>query len=382
VLLVGKDHFFAGTNCINGKCTKLTIQKEKADRLNAFLEIWAVPEHSQANFVPSLAYHALPLDIVDGHLKQLPAGILAQFSTDNSENGLDQDVLHQESELGDGFFRSFIQDWRGACGPRINLYYLTEDAINNIVALEKSKGLRIFPRYINANQVIDDIEIFVWNNHFGPQMLEAEGFVENISHGFSFQRPGAHHVVADFFDILTADPIPPYGTADDRGAFDHIWKTTHPFHRNGIPKSLAEIFKLPPARDSKRKKLIKSIENAYRDKKFHDHLEETKQSFIEDYLAGVTSRDWCYATVWELVEKYLIQALNTVGRSSTQDRIRCRGIAKSLWEINPTISIGEMVTSGEIQVIGKDYTQRTVHGWICDLAPAQQRKAGRKRTMK
>lgn len=377
VVLIGKGHFYAGINCINGKCCKLILNRAEIGLLDPFRDMMTYPQQTIQEFIPSLTYHAQLQFFLERYLPISKGAEILSYSL-NNDSELDPRLTDMEAELGDKYFHAHIHGWKEVCGPRVNLYYLTEEAIEYIAGLENNQGLRILPRYIHYNSLTSTIESFVWDYYFSLEEAKKYGYTgTNQNHSISFK--GKHQSIADFIDILIDNPLAPYGYGDDPGAFEGIWKKSFPFNRHGIPESLDEIFKLTPVKDSYYDQLARSVEKAHRDKRFHDYLEEAKQPFIDEYLAGVIESDWCYAKVWGLKEKYLIQALSKVGRSSTLDMIKCRKIAEVLWDIDQSITIKDMKERPEIQVIGQSYGDRTIHKWICEVAPEKHRKPGRPR---
>lgn len=72
---------------------------------------------------------------------------------------------------------------------------------------------------------------------------------------------------------------------------------------------------------------------------------------------------------------------NVKMRPNQKARNEARKIAKKIWdESEDLIYIYEMIERPEILNVAKEFTPRTRHRWICDLAPKEAQKPGRKRT--
>jgi len=65
-------------------------------------------------------------------------------------------------------------------------------------------------------------------------------------------------------------------------------------------------------------------------------------------------------------------------RPSQRHRLACRKVAEGIWEIQPEITIADMIIRDEIVAAceGKIYAERTIRNWINDLCP--NRSPGRR----
>lgn len=81
---------------------------------------------------------------------------------------------------------------------------------------------------------------------------------------------------------------------------------------------------------------------------------------------------------WLLYERPLGDNKEKKLRPSQRHKLECRKIAEKLWKYNPSLTIADVIDTGEIieACEGKIYIEKTIRNWIKDLCP--NRKPGRR----
>lgn len=338
--LIGNESGYAGITCPS--CLKTITHEMEIDRIKLIrknLSSLIIFDHYQ--FPLNLRYHSsinyFPKTIQK--FKKIPIrywNTLLPTDLHILHNSLNQYIC--DLNLNDNFFCTYAFDDESPMGGHFSAAWLMKDWIDEFIKIENNISIKIFPRYMPQNTLINDIDRFCWNNHVYLEYLKDKfhGVESNIDelkewakqNNKNFQEildanPGIqtssvvefekkqsveylekerHKISTDFLSILASDPFP------EEDPLKELWITINPFLDKQVPKTLDnfdftqyEKSQKGPSHDEKAT-LVKENFN----KNFvQDFLYEHHIDFIKEYIELSGKIDFSLAAIWMLKENYL-----------------------------------------------------------------------------
>jgi hypothetical protein len=180
--LVGKDEGYVGCTCPS--CIKTILMRGSIDLVLYTREIFLY------SFLHNGSYNAIHLSYNSSivyslkHIPGISKFIYYQYSQSNkcTDPGYIEGPLcaYEDEHLPKDktMFRSYIYgiDINSIpyhpypSGPIFDVYWFAEDQIEDLVKLEQKTKLKIFPRYNYTNNLIEEIDIFCFDNWLSLKM--------------------------------------------------------------------------------------------------------------------------------------------------------------------------------------------------------------------
>ena len=308
-------------------------------------------------------------------------------------------------------------------GSRIIVGWFKNDRIDKVINIENSKRIKLIDRYYYANPILTEINKFCWNfkyaeerYHDAVQAIQSLGFddsdssidldVSESSLHIYLDKPSQTDILNDFLEIVFSNHPPFTFPTELNLELDGLWKTIDPFCEMGMPQSIHHLEKNRFDKSEETKKLVElghAVKATIPIETRNELLRQNAFQFIEEYETAFKRPDFSYAQLWGMKLRYadmLMDAFkhkssissltpdktspatnDSPSRHSSQVKLKCREVAKLLWDTDPEITIADMCVRDEISKVaiqksGELYKEGTIAKWIKDLCP--NRKPGRR----
>ena len=267
---------------------------------------------------------------------------------------------------------------------QITAWWFHMNDIYELIQLENTKQLRIFPRYIIDTPLFEAIDKFCWDyflkEEYGMDPYQKRKTTSNIN-----KSPGINlYKTADFWKILSFGFMKPtiphdFSFSAKDGKFielEHYKRCANKLYETQAP-NLFDI-----THDEMTSKLIPIINKGFMQKL----MIKISENFIQDYIQLFKKSEFSYLAVWELKEKYLYQVYSARDRyedvrkkpklrPDQRHRLACIDVAKKIWKKQPSITIAAMIDRQEIfdACEGKIYGEKIVRNWVRGECPNPRR---------
>ncbi len=348
-LLLGKEKEYVGLTCPN--CIKTILIKDNSDLVNytkenlsyeaeSFLfNLGGFPFYPQPRYHSSTNYDPKQISEIKGFDILYWYGELTEYVEDELDC-----YIGEHPQFKEKYLCPYIRGGKPPMGAYFSLWWFRKDQIDDLVDIENSKGLRIFPRYIQNISEIEKIDRFCWENHlYLNNLIQQE---EEVKAQINELKEIAKQNNMDLQEILDANP----GTttpsiiermknqyddwAEDRSfrvptdfmailatnlssadfpflsysPLMSFLKTKHPFRGVEVPKSLND-FDLNqferPQRGPNYKEMVRVVKTNFNKESTQSSLSILSNKFIFDYIELVQRVGFSYGAIWQLKEKYL-----------------------------------------------------------------------------
>ena len=212
ILLSGQDDGYIGATCQNPDCRKTILKKETKKRIQQIRDkLFEEGEYGPGYVIPRIRYHSFPFSY--GHDEHgMPSYVKAYWKTlhEGTPKNLDgcevSDPFIDNSEQMSGSYCSyFLGDM--AIGPAIYIFWLPEESIVEAVNFENENGIRVFPRYVLYDRVLEAVDTFCYEHflelEFNRRIRLPEGFNAHLDPSET-QREARRSY--DFLKLLTTFP--------------------------------------------------------------------------------------------------------------------------------------------------------------------------------
>lgn len=243
-----------------------------------------------------------------------------------------------------------------------NIYWLKEEAIQNILNYEHENNIRIFPRYHYKTELLEKINVLLDTHYFSgveveklKQELEKENskayeiiakwtYEKNVNLQRCLDENGvqdtqsiltlidAHQklaaedpkVTGAFLEVLLSDPMP-IGNRLHEGYCDYLWAEKDPFYDpkllltgkdskadgkkfypmpDHFPNKLEDSERIGQERE-KHSKMVRAVRENATKTYVQEFLTSELVPFLKDYEELVRSNSFSYAQIWNEKQSYL-----------------------------------------------------------------------------
>ena len=307
ILLHGKDDGYLGITCANPECKKTILKRmdiKFLNKLKAYLFINEFRHHADEN--PIFKYRSFPYFTkpFDG-IEDLFAGI-ARFELENAVNR----VIERKSLIADyppDYYSTFdLGDF--ALGPAISIYWFKRKHLDQLCQLENESNIRIFPRFIIDDPLIQCIDELCWNHELAMDLYMEMKLPIPI---YDVREPISKRKITNNFDFLNIldmrhnrdiyATLPNFGgfTVLNQGPVSSIARLSDGAPHHATENQVPDLKQLP--HDLMCSTLWENYENQY----IQDLLDNMATDFITEYIKRNKEPNFTYEDAWSLKEKYL-----------------------------------------------------------------------------
>jgi hypothetical protein len=362
--LVGKEIAYFGITCPS--CLKTIYKKDGVQNINVTLNYLSSPiDLADYQFDANLRYFSSTSTFSE-KIPELEMFDIRPYEFCSSPDSFENDIMgilyHQEEcpDLAENYLCSFITSGPPFMGYSSLILWFKPEEVKNLVKIENDDGIKIFPRYYYQCPLIEEVNLFCWENYLYVKYLiglrenlneekeklnkaarlvgidsdKIEEFCKNnlgtdpqvldfYQKQFEDRKAEDFCTFSKFFKILVSDSGPwdiPFSYFD---SYKDFCKTKVPFLGTKIPESFSSI---NPAKFDK-KSVTKSYQKKVDEIKpkltkgyVQDFLSKSYLNFIKDYVNLSKKPFFSFAHLWELKEKYL---------DSLYDHVKNEGLHES-----------------------------------------------------
>ena len=145
------------------------------------------------------------------------------------------------------------------------------------------------------------------------------------------------------------------------------------------------------------KRLLQELKPPYLKGELHGHIIKLIEEFIHNYANKFDQHRLCYDSLWNFKDQYLNKLYqewenSSLPRKKQPDLLprevansKCRAVAEIIWKCYPSLGIKEVIERPEMRQAAiklyrdsqnnssnERYSDRTVRGWIKNLAPSKE----------
>jgi len=300
----------------------------------------------------------------------------------------------------------------------LNVWWFKKNDIDELLALENRKKLKILPRYICKNLLFEKIDIFCWKQKlykeffldlektnlerltakkndlacFGmttEEIIESDPILISPEHMRFLVETNKNMPrweikrTDQFYQIMVAEIEDLYCAATVKvdGLFEYEGEDRY--------KMYLSIAKMIDFYKVSHNDMIEEIKKHLNKGIIIDLVRNISNEFIDEYVKLFQTQGFRYSEVVRLKEKYLYKFytackanfnIEKKKRKLTHNQLakkQCRALAETFWSQDPNITIREMSEKQELRdACDNAYTDKQRYRWICELSP--NRKPGRR----
>lgn len=275
----------------------------------------------------------------------------------------DEFLIHTTGEMPGlwEWYCAYLADRDTPAGSSTHIRWFKEEQLSDILNFEKSKGVRIFPRYHYMTPLVNKIDALQKYNHQSEietarsqhkrqEKARYEKFLESDEAQGKFEpQPfddffkvrqskitNVPQLSADFLEMLISGPE----TLKDisgrpTSQCNYLWARINPFHELEYPESFpAELESKSSEEDLlKHDKMVALLQENLNKQCVHDFLRKNLVNFLEKYEDFFWSREFSYAAVWRLKEDFFERLYKETSAQIKHETPYSMGLVGEVWII-------------------------------------------------
>jgi transcriptional regulator with PAS, ATPase and Fis domain len=204
--LVSQDDEYIAFSCPGEKCPALISLHGPvgiSNQFYAFLDAYLDPSGTESQFNKMKYFGVLPFDQKNnGLLKRLDAICIPNEPIADYQGGR----VSQRGTLDTDYYCSFNENRLDVFGTEMDIWFYKKGTIETLFKLEEGANLRLIPRYMKNDRLLEDIGKY-YKTYHSPASLRGEGKTgEFTSFWFDNRYKSFISQQFDYLNLLTSQP--------------------------------------------------------------------------------------------------------------------------------------------------------------------------------
>lgn len=349
-VLVAQDEEFLFINCPDELChAPFLFRRGPSGTINAFFDqisYGAILRLNDKTFSYDFIYHS-SCHIWTKELlaRQYPQLKFESYSTENSDSLYDELVHYENNVLNlNGYYCTALLDKvESDAYSLINVWWLNNNQVQQILEIEKEQKIRIFPRYMPVDPVFNEIDQFTWNYQLKKHFY---GSLKNFPFPVTSTENVKNSVVKNHSFLSLMDLLP-----QQLNATINRIEINSTSHRPSLILSILKESNLFDFSNIANAALsIDAIWNAYYDKTFQEYVSIVSDEFVHDYLKLYSHINFGLPSVWNLLCNYLIKLIEFLPKKRQRAELLNNSKVKFIKKVQQNYPAFDSILSNDFEL--------------------------------
>jgi len=306
IFLYGQEDGYFGVTCANPECKRTILKRFDIQSLNSLKShLFVDPIQSLFDDPPRFKYRSFPYYTKphNGPCEALAA--IKRYGLENDIVRVSQDADLLENEPNQ---YSTISNGDFAVGPAITISWYDGRYLEQLCQIENESKIRIFPRYVINDPLIQNIDNFCWEHQLIIDFYIGENLPVPI---YDIRQPASKRKIVKNFDFLNILDMrhnrDVSGTLPNEGMFltiDQGPSSMIARPSDGAPHHIIDEGvsgkKIPP-----QEVMCDTLWENYEKSYIQELLDKMSMDFIDQYIRSNKETNFSYNDAWMLKQKYL-----------------------------------------------------------------------------
>ncbi len=306
--LQGKDNGFVGTTCPS--CLKTAYVHLPKSEFDDVVDLchsfdFRGNQHFQPlrYFSPFVSHATNNPELLDKVTDCTPQVLCGDMYED------ERDMIDYNDAGDSTLYQSYLESSPQAVGYFFYNLRVNLKQAQTLISVEQETGIRMIPRYVFSNDLLDTVERFCWIYQQKDIFFkDIRAFAKCDSTKLYYSEDSTIKKIAEFHEILTSAPDPWLISPKDENEMKYLWKKNNPFF--GVKKNIlfCDVISDFDKNGTNYKTMLDELTRNFTKQYAQEYLLEAADDFINAYLGdglwSVKKAHWAYSNLWIVKQRF------------------------------------------------------------------------------